>query len=82
MEGLTEGRIVHFVLDNGAHRPATVVNAWKDVALYQSEGRVNLLVFLDGENDAEHVGMDAGDTWWRTSVPFSDDKTPGTWHWM
>ena len=26
LKGLTEGRIVHYVMPNGAHRPAIVVN--------------------------------------------------------
>jgi hypothetical protein len=47
------GRIVHYVMPNGQHRPAMVVEDWPQVEAYQAEQRVNLLVFLDGENDRQ-----------------------------
>ncbi len=92
--GLTEGRIVHYVLESGrskgAHRPAIVVRDWK-----QSNGLVNLQVFTDGFNDefendvramqsnGEAVAMhQTANTIWRTSVHYSEDKEPGTWHWI
>ena len=92
-KGLTEGRIVHFVLDSGRskgqHRPAIVVRDWK-----QENGLVQLQVFTDGMNDdfpAIVSGMQSNgeavslhmtaNTIWRTSVHYSDDKEPGTWHW-
>jgi hypothetical protein len=28
MEGLTEGRVVHFVMPDGTHRPAIIVQVW------------------------------------------------------
>jgi hypothetical protein len=76
MEGLTEGRIVHYVLptgrNKGAHRPAIVVRDWK-----QKNGLVQLQVFTDGSNDdlTENIV-------WRTSVHYDADKLPGTWHWI
>ncbi len=86
MEGLTEGRIVHFVMPNGDHRPAIVVKVWS-----KENGNSNLQVFTDGNNDAHAVvstnfaatsQVKAG-LWWRTSVPFDEqDKVPGTWHWI
>lgn len=84
MEGLTEGRIVHFVLPDGPHegehRPAIVVKVWR-----QGDGKVpenghsNLVVFMDGTND--------GDLWgscvhWATSVVFDPNCAPRTWHWI
>ena len=79
LKGLTEGRIVHYVMPNGAHRPAIVVNvvsAW-------GPGYVNLQVFTDVANDGVSHGME-----WRTSVPYRDpaqasspEDLIGTWHW-
>lgn len=45
MEGLTEGRMVHFVMQNGEHRPAVVVKVWN------TDGTANLQVWTDGAND-------------------------------
>lgn len=92
MEGLVEGRIVHFVLDNNIPkgvtcRPAIIVNAWGGEL---EDGMINIVVFLDGSND------DAGLTtlfqleykfsiqfplMWKTSVKYSEAKEAGTWHW-
>ncbi len=79
MEGLTEGRIVHYVLPSGSHRPAIVVNAWKHVVEYRESGRVNLQVFTDFKNDGEDY---ASGQYWATSVPYSETPEPGTWHWI
>jgi len=92
--GLTEGRIVHYVLESGrskgAHRPAIVVRDWK-----QSNGLVQLQVFTDGFNDdfresvsamqsnGEAVGITfSANVIWQTSVHYSEDKEPSTWHWI
>jgi hypothetical protein len=74
MEGLTEGRMCHFVIPDGpqegTHRPAIVVHVG-------DSNVVNLQVFTDGRND----GADTG-TRWVQAVKYSEDKTPGTWHWI
>lgn len=86
MDGLTEGRIVHFVMPNGEHRPAMVVKVWS-----KEVGRCNLQVFTDGNNDAQVVvasnfaatSQVKSGLWWQTSIAFDDqDKAPGTWHWI
>ncbi len=89
IEGLTEGRIVHYVLESGQHRPAIVVRDWK-----QENGLVNLQVFTDGWNDRfkvthlvrlgeqETVISIDQNVVWRTSVYYSEAKEPGTWHWI
>lgn len=74
MEGLTEGRIVHFVLENGEHRPAIVVKVWD-----KSTGYVNLQVFTDGSNDGEQY---ASGQYWATSIFPNEDHAPRTWHWI
>ena len=81
MDGLTEGRIVHYVLESGRsqgeHRPAIVVKVWPQYA-ESHPGMVQLQVFTDQTND----GFDTG-TIWRTSIhPDFEDKKPGTWHWI
>ncbi len=84
MEGVNEGRVVHYVLKNGEHRPAIVVNAWNPDSPLRKQGIVNMVVFLDGSNDGIEAGrahLDTALQAWRTSVHYSEDKEPGTWHW-
>src|SRR5580693_6357452 len=50
--------------------PAVIVEDWLAIPEYQETGKVNLKVFCDGPGEA-----------WRTSVPYSEGKEPGTWHW-
>lgn len=69
MPGLTEGRIVHYVLQDGSHRAAIVVRNWRTPG-----GCCNLQVFLDGEE------IEGGRAW-RTSVLYSAKPQPHTWHW-
>ena len=82
MEGLTAGRIVHYVMDQGRskgeHRPAIVVRVWPDYFDADSVPLIQLQVFTDQTNDDCQTG-----TIWRTSVHFDGDaKAPGTWHWI
>lgn len=83
MDGLTEGRIVHYVMNEGnsigQHRPAIVVNAWHENGEYQKEGRVNLCVFSDFGNDGEQFNKGP---FWATSVPYSATPIPFSWHWI
>lgn len=81
MTGLTEGRMVHYVLANGEHRPAIVVRVWRNLAA-PCDGYVNLQVFTDGSNDhSAESDADPG-IMWRTSVCYDEDKPPHTWHWI
>lgn len=77
----SSGRIVQYVptetdklsfFDNAqtSPLPAMIVNAWEENPIYQEEGKVNLKVFPDGKGDL-----------WRTSIPYDENKAPGTWHW-
>lgn len=84
MDGVTEGRIVHYVLKEGnnvgAHRPAIIVNAWDSIPEYQHGGRVNLHVFPDFGNDGSAYNSGS---YWATSAPNDEEtKAPGTWHWI
>lgn len=81
MPGLTEGRIVHYVLasgrNQGQHRPAIVVRDWK-----QPNGLVQLQVFTDETNDYAPGVPGSNGIFWATSVIYSEGKEPGTWHWI
>lgn len=81
MEGLTEGRIVHYVLPDGrsagAHRPAIVVMVCPKEWGYPP-GAAQLQVFVDGTNDYQNYSGSI----WATSVQYSEGKEPGTWHWI
>lgn len=87
MEGLIEGRIVHYVpaehdawlekaCKEGRHLAAMVVRVW-------GNGVVNLLVFPDGTNDvpqAERYDSRVISGLWFTSRAHDASGTPGTWH--
>ena len=85
MEGLTEGRIVHYVMPGGEHRPAIIVNVWETA---DCEGYANLQVFTDSNNDTfnKKAGVEDADIrkgiWWRTSICYSETKEVNTWHWI
>lgn len=79
MDGLTEGRIVHYVLDSGPykglHRPAIVVRVWD-----KATGMVQLQVFVDGTNDGFAPGENVV---WKTSVHHDPTgEQPYSWHWI
>jgi hypothetical protein len=73
MQGLTEGRIVHFITDEGVHLPAIVVKVWDKEA-----GTINLSVFID------HSAYTGDAVFPATSVSFKDHgyEEAGTWHWI
>lgn len=88
----TIGQIVHYVLRQedslfaGDHRPAIITNVF---AVY-GDYRVNAMVILDPANDNRGVGTSGLEMLeQRTgrmlldvySIPYSETKEPGTWHW-
>lgn len=87
MDGLIEGRIVHFVLPDGNskgdHRPAIIVRVFESM---RESGTVNLLVFTDCLNDVDprdpQTASYGSGTLWATSVHYSEDKDLRTWHWI
>lgn len=89
--GLTEGRIVHYVLpksetcrEPGAHRPAIIVRVCPSEWGYPvEEGRVNLHVFTDYQNDFSPKDDGFNGSFWATSVAHdSENKMQGTWHFI
>ncbi len=82
MPGVVEGRIVHYVLQDGSHRPAIVVLNW-----HEPSGSCNLQVLVDGLNDKRsETGLSAEECdrgmAWKTSVRHSAEPQPHTWHWI
>jgi hypothetical protein len=87
----TTGRIVHFVTEAGAVRPAMVVEDFgvsAGISLIADDAAesqlVNLQVFTDGENDNHHAGGPA--LIWQKEVPQhrpteGEPFQPNTWHW-
>jgi hypothetical protein len=79
MHGLTEGRIVHYVLPEGPsigeHRGAFVAKV-----VNKRTGIVNLQVISDGPDDGVRY---ANSLTWVARVPYDDTKQEkGTWHWI
>ncbi len=92
MKGLTEGRIVHYVLPHsehcrsgGEHRPAIIVRVWREDEdiIPPENGDADLQVFTDCAEDfypphAGYYGM-----FQMIAISFDNDKKlPGTWHWI
>jgi hypothetical protein len=67
MDGLTVGRMVHFVFEK-QHRAAVITHVWGD------NGTVNLHVFRDGSYP---FGPETP-----TSVQYDEGKAENTWHWI
>ena len=76
MNGLIEGRIVHYVLPDGKHRPALVVNVWN-----KDKGECNLQVFLDDPNDRIRKEEFYSPVWMGT-IAYDELMSPNTWHWI
>jgi hypothetical protein len=81
MDKVKIGRIVHYVLADGEHRPAIIVRVWPDeYGNAEVKDGINVQIFNDGGNDA-HAGTDVAigsftgeervrGTAWRTSVRY------------
>lgn len=70
MDGLTEGRIVHYVVDPGVHRAAIVVNVTGE-----KKDKCDLLVFSIPEDKR-------GGLFLFTNANYSEQKEIDTWHWI
>lgn len=73
MNGLTEGRIVHYVSYNGKHQAAIVTGTYTAGA-----ETADLTVFWNIE-DAK--GDKTGGVSFHFRVQHDESGTPGTWHW-
>lgn len=82
MEGLTAGRIVHYVMNDGHkpdHRAAIVINTRPRKAA--SEEEVNLVVFSRGHAE-DMQGDNHGASRIFDNVPYDENQSRGTWHWI
>ena len=77
MEGLIEGRIIHYVAFNNRHLAGIVigVNPMADPQI----GNIDIGLFTNmvNVNGVKNFGLQ-----FHQEVLHSDDKTPGTWHWI
>ncbi len=64
MDGLTEGRVVHYVLESGRSN-----DGFEVTHLINAGGHEAIIKITQNSI-------------WRTSVHYSEDKEPGTWHWI
>lgn len=74
MEGLIEGRVVHYVAYNGRHLAAMIIGCEPE------EGTlVDLVVFtnMTNVNGEKNFGIQ-----FHQCIPFAESSTPGTWHWI
>ena len=70
MDGLIEGRIVHYVNQLGIHMAAVVTYVHSPAI-----GRVNLFAFLAGRSTADEGCL-------KLSVNYDELMAKGTWHWI
>lgn len=77
MEGLIEGRIVHYVAYNNRHLAALVIGV--NETNIAGENPADLAVFtnMKNVNGDKNFGLQ-----FHQGVQFSEDKKPGTWHWI
>jgi len=78
MEGLTEGRIVHYVAYNNRHL-ASIIIGLNPGAEAEMPVKTDLAVFTSMRNIA---GTRNGGLQFHFDIPYNDGKTPGTWHWI
>ena len=73
MNGLTEGRIVHYVAYNNRNLAAIVIG----IGDFE-KGVIDLSVFTNMENAAgkKNFGVQ-----FHQDVEYSENPKPGTWHW-
>jgi hypothetical protein len=82
LDGLTIGSAIHFVMANGPSagqcRHAVVVRNWSGG---KGLGLVNAVVSIDGANDAPSPAGNVAMQMWVTSIRYSEQHEPCTWHW-
>lgn len=83
MEGLIEGRIVHYVAFNGRHLAAIVIgftpDAIKGEWVTLPTNRVDLALFtnMSNTNGVKNFGLQ-----FHQDIGYSEEPKPGTWHWI
>jgi hypothetical protein len=71
MEGLIEGRIVHYVAYNNRHLAAIVIGV--------SDKTIDIALFTNmaNTNGVKNFGLQ-----FHQDISYSVDNKPGTWHWI
>jgi hypothetical protein len=80
MEGLTEGRMCHYVAYNNRHLAAIVIGHREGAtALAHPISLADLAVFTNMQNinGLKNFGLQ-----FHQDIAYSEDKEPGTWHWI
>lgn len=75
MDGLTVNRNIHYVASDGVCRAAFVTKVWD-----KESGVINLSYLNNGSEDVK-AGI-ADPVLMRTSVTYSEEPKPNTWHWI
>jgi hypothetical protein len=77
MEGLIEGRIIHYVAYNGRHLAGMVIGL--GAHLVDEPAKADLVIFtnMSNVNGVKNFGMQ-----FHQDVQYSETKEPGTWHWI
>ena len=70
MDGLIEGRVVHYVIGENIHRAAIVINVHS-----KELGTCDLFVFSMPQDER-------GGFFMKTNCDYADTKISGTWHWI
>lgn len=79
MQTPTIGRIVHYVRENGDHRPAIIVHVWpSDDPAFQT---VQLQVFMDSDAEGKLNDGEPAVSWKTSVVHDQGGKAPYSWHW-
>lgn len=100
MEGVTNGRVVHYVISDS---DAQEINARRYAADIPKDEKIEAIQYHVGSvvNAGDHCAMvitrvhnaeiglingkvllDGIDDHWVTSRSYSDEKMPGSWHWI
>ena len=72
MEGLTEGRMVHYVAYNNRHLAGIIIG--------HNDGiNADLAIFtnMSNVNGVKNFGLQ-----FHQDIAYSEAKEPGTWHWI
>lgn len=71
MDGLTEGRICHYVAYNNRHLASIVIGT--------NDTKADLAVFtnMSNVNSVKNFGLQ-----FHQDIEFSAEPKPGTWHWI
>lgn len=92
MNGIVVGRNVHYVI--GAQDKQNILNRRERLQVYGNDPEVGdhvAMMIVKVSCDEQRAGvplvngrcfLDGNDFLWVISVPYDENKKPGTWHWI